>query len=303
MTIVMEPTVLDDLALRAGHRDLLDTLRELMSGIGRTSGRLDQESLRAAVAFLQQGLVPFARREELSLPPGDGVREAIAFEHAFLHAEIERLAREAAPILRRGPAESPECTDSVGRVWRTLCRIEAVLELHVFKEEDRVVPGATSAEPSSPDPTPDHASRPAPSGSPEAMDRDELDRYLRTHRWGVLGTVGDGDPYGVPVFYGYDGHSFFIATSPGRKSRNLDQGGVVCLTVPEIQDGERWRCAVVRGNVERLTTLAARAAATWALLGTRRPRTPPSSKELSRFAKARLFRIVPIEMTGRRRGI
>lgn len=129
---------LDALAIHCGHHDLLDTLHELLADVERPEG-LDEEGLRAALAFLRQGLVPFARREERALGATGEARESAAFEHAFLEAEIDRLDREAGPLLRSGPpVREEEREEATARVRRTLCRVAAVLELHVLKEDERV---------------------------------------------------------------------------------------------------------------------------------------------------------------------
>lgn len=109
---------LEAVAIRAGHRELLETLRELLA---------EPVDLRATLAFLRQSVVPFARREERLLRSELEAWEGAAFDHAFLEAEIDRLGREMG---EEGASL---------RVRRTLWRIEAALELHVLREDDRGV--------------------------------------------------------------------------------------------------------------------------------------------------------------------
>ena len=45
--------------IRAGHRGVLETFREFAREIGDDDGDLDPEVLRAVIAFLRQGLLPF----------------------------------------------------------------------------------------------------------------------------------------------------------------------------------------------------------------------------------------------------
>lgn len=130
---------LDAAAIRVRHRELLDTLRELLADAG---------DLRAILAFLRQSVVPAARREEALLLPEPDVREAAAFEHAFLEAEIDRLGREAADL---AAARDDAAREAAGRrVRRTLHRIEAVLELHVLREDDRGILASDTPYPAGP---------------------------------------------------------------------------------------------------------------------------------------------------------
>ena len=122
-------------SLREGHRGLLVTFREFARDLDRA---LDQPSdpahLRGMLAFLRQSLLPFARREEAVLDGCPELTEDTAFEHAFLHAEIDALAAataelEHSSIDRRSGLARP--------VVRHVHRFEALLELHVQKAEDR----------------------------------------------------------------------------------------------------------------------------------------------------------------------
>jgi nitroimidazol reductase NimA-like FMN-containing flavoprotein (pyridoxamine 5'-phosphate oxidase superfamily) len=287
---------------RDGHHDLLATLRELLDGLNRPECGLDEESLRAVLAFLRQGLVPFARQEERALAPDGDVWECTAFEHAFLEAEIDRLSREVTAFLRlKAPATGGEAP-SAALVQRTLCRIEAVLELHVLKEADREY-GARGgqADPGQPPASPGEYVPPG-SISPGTMEAGEIERFLRSHHWGVLCTVGGGQPYGVPVSYGFDGRSVFIATGPGRKTTNLAASRAVCLTIADVEDGDRWRCVVVSGEAEWLESVVDRMAAVWTLAGRMGRRIRLDRTEWNRLAAARLLRIDPVEITGRQRG-
>jgi nitroimidazol reductase NimA-like FMN-containing flavoprotein (pyridoxamine 5'-phosphate oxidase superfamily) len=287
---------------RDGHHGLLATLRELIEGLDRPDRGLDEESLRALLAFLREGLVPFARREEGALLPDGEAWECATFEHAFLEAEIDRLSREVTPFLPRKGAGTEGEARSAALVRRTLYRIEAALEVHVLREQDRRSgdpgEGLGRGDPT-PSPRGDDSLRAPPSGT---MDPAEAERFLRSHSWGVLCTVGGGQPYGVPVSYGFDGRSVFIATGPGRKTSNLLASRAVCLTVAEVEDGDRWRCVVVSGEAAWLESVADRMAALWTLAGRagRGPRVDRTAWK--RLAAARLLRIDPTEVTGRQRG-
>lgn len=136
---------------------------------------------------------------------------------------------------------------------------------------------------------------------PREMSAGEVDAFLARHRWGLLSTVdAEGRPYAVPVSYGWDGASLFVATGPGRKLRNLEAGGAACLTVAEVVDGSRWGCVVASGTAVRVTgmTSIARALTRIAM----QQGTMPSRADLARGAKSRVFRLHPDELTGRERG-
>ena len=87
------------------------------------------------VAFLRQGVIPFAREEERVLGARGAEAEALTFEHAFLAAETDALAAEAGELLVAcvGPARRRAAT----LVRRRADRIQAVLELHVLRGGDR----------------------------------------------------------------------------------------------------------------------------------------------------------------------
>jgi hypothetical protein len=119
--VLPERGVLRDAAVREGHRHLLSAFR----AFGDTcSGVADAECASAVLAFLRESVLPFARWEEAGLEPGSEEQGGVAFEHAFLAVESERLAA----ALERGNSEE---------VRRRLHRIEAVLELHVERTQDR----------------------------------------------------------------------------------------------------------------------------------------------------------------------
>lgn len=293
----LEP--LDAPAIRAGHRALLETLRELLDEIGRGGRDLDVEALRGAVAFLRQGVVPFARREERALSTGDEVWEGVAFEHAFIEAEIDRLAREAAEVIQgNGGSEM-----AGARVQRTLCRIEAVLELHALRADDRGGLGVAAAVAGAAEQATREAGTAKARGrSKEVMEAGEVDRFLRTHHWGMLCTVGDGRPYAVPVSYGHDDEGVVVATGPGRKAAYLEANPAVCLTIAEVEAGGRWESVVISGRARWLESPIERIPALWMLAGAARRLASLDGKKLQRLRAARVFRIDAVEVTGRRKG-
>jgi nitroimidazol reductase NimA-like FMN-containing flavoprotein (pyridoxamine 5'-phosphate oxidase superfamily) len=285
-------TDLDRSSIQRGHRELLATFREFVQPLACPAGTPEMEELRGVVAFLREGVMGFARREEASLAAGEEARESAAREHAFIAAEADLLAREVTSLMHAHREPEPECETRLARIQRLSHRIEAVLEVHLLRDEEYA-----------PEPPPPSESA-APAGPvahvANGMTPAEASDFLGSHRWGVLCTVGGGRPYAVPVSYAFDGRHLYLATGPGRKADNLDASPSVCLTVPDVVDGQNWRSVVVTGEAHRLTDLPSRLRAL-RLLARERARTP-TAKDLARAARARVLRVVPTEITGRREG-
>ncbi len=133
---------LTEIAIRRGHRELLDTLRELVAD-AVTAAEGPTAGARVVLAFLRQSVMTFAAWEERSRGGADPVAEDTAFEHAFLAVEIEALARaiHALDMLDATPASvaARERVAAEERIVRQMHRIEAVLEIHTEKVEDREV--------------------------------------------------------------------------------------------------------------------------------------------------------------------
>ncbi|HEX7117968.1 MAG TPA: pyridoxamine 5'-phosphate oxidase family protein [Longimicrobiales bacterium] len=290
---IVTPAVLD------GHRRILAVLREFRgTEPWRSGGGADGDAIRALIAFLRHEILPFASREEAGMPPGSEEREATAFEHAFLAAEIDALDR-AAEHVRRGAVHG---VDDPGQ-WseearRRIDRIEAVLELHTGRQQERwtdapAEPALPTAEPAG---LPDRRRR----RGTRSLGGAEAAEVLRRNSWGVLSTSCEGRPYAVPVAYDFDGERFFIASREGREVWNLEANPEVCFTVLEVEDdGACWRSVVVAGVVEWVSgpreSLAALSA-----LGRRRNRAAPTSfRAAARPEGARVVRIIPREITGR----
>ena len=268
-----------DAALLLEHRQLLEDFRAFLgfAALG-ADGTADLTGLRALVAFLRQGVQPFARWEERQLEAARGSAEEAAFEHAFLAAETEALARAVERLAEGG---------EWGEVNRQLHRIEALLELHVLRGEDE-------------NDLPPTAPPSAPRARPETLSPEETHDFLRRREWGVLCTVGDGAPYAVPVGYGFDGRCAYFASAPGRKLRNLLAAPRVCLTVLDVHDGDEWCSVVLSGIAEPVIDLPGQMRAVRAIQRQRGTRV--TAQDVARFARATVIRITPTEITGRRRG-
>jgi uncharacterized protein len=140
-----------------------------------------------------------------------------------------------------------------------------------------------------------HAARAA-----RSLDAAECAALIRDARWGVLATCADGKPYAVPVAYGYDGDSIFIAMTDGRKADNLQRSPALCLPIVDATDIARcWRSVVVTGTAEWLHELGDRLRGFAALRAQHGTTLDSSARNIARLARARLLRIRIREITGR----
>lgn len=139
----------------------------------------------------------------------------------------------------------------------------------------------------------------------------ECAEILSTQRLCVLSTSDDGQPYAVPMFYGWDGATMFIGISEGRKTVVLDANPRLCATVTEVGPGQSWRSVLVSGRAEWLSEAAERARAIEVLMahnrrsreaaGERPPEPEPGAAAPRRHGTGRMLRIAEAVITGRAR--
>lgn len=87
---------------------------------------------------------------------------------------------------------------------------------------------------------------------------EEAMEILRKGEFGILSTMGQDYPYGVPVNYVVSDHSIYIHGSreAGQKAENLDGNGNVCFTVvgkTEVLASKfacKYESAIVLGRAE-----------------------------------------------------
>jgi uncharacterized protein len=293
----VQAAILEEGAVREGHRVLLSTFRELAEAVESAHGELPEpEVLSATVSFLRESLLPFATLEERSLSDSLELREETGFEHAFLAVEIDALDAEVSAVLGSAPLPPFERERAFAAVRRRVHRIGAVLELHVLKAEDRPheTAGMEGAEP-------DRVPGEAETHTVREMTPARVHAFLGRRDWGVLATQGADFPYAVPVSYGFDGEAVYVATRAGQKARYLGENGAVCLTVLQVEDGARWSSVVVRGSATPVHDLRGKLHAVATLVRQRRGGTPLTAADLARLRGARIFRITPLEVSGRER--
>ncbi len=134
------------------------------------------------------------------------------------------------------------------------------------------------------------------------LEGDEIATIVARNYWGVLSTVDpDGQPYAVPIIYGYDG-AFYSVLRDGRKLQNIDTNPRVCLNVVEVEQmAKSWRSVLAFGTAEWIESDDGMSAAIEVIRaqypgeGTRAGR----SVEGLRAQGFRVLKVVVREMTGR----
>ena len=85
------------------------------------------------------------------------------------------------------------------------------------------------------------------------MSKDEQDEVLRGARLGHLGLAAGDFCYVLPIFYGYDGETFFFHSHPGMKDDFIGQTKEACLVVSSVIGPDDWNSVQVFGPVEKCT--------------------------------------------------
>jgi len=84
----------------------------------------------------------------------------------------------------------------------------------------------------------------------------EVDAFLTEQGYGTLSLASEGDSYGVPISFGYDGDSAYMHLiqfgEESRKLAYLAETETACLTVDEVEGRFRWRSVVARGPLEEV---------------------------------------------------
>ena len=130
----------------------------------------------------------------------------------------------------------------------------------------------------------------------------ECRAVLERQRLCVVSVVDDGEPYAVPVFYGFDGRTLYLGVAEGRKTRALDANSRVYIVVTEVGPGDAWRSVAIAGRARTLDDAAERQAAIDVLVAhNRRVRAsgPPRDGPPPRRTGGRVLRIEDAVVTGR----
>jgi nitroimidazol reductase NimA-like FMN-containing flavoprotein (pyridoxamine 5'-phosphate oxidase superfamily) len=282
---------------------LLQALRRLGAWAETAPYPLDAGALASSAAQLRGDLLALADAQTLPTAPGEGSPEAASLIRASLAAEIAAFDRAVDELLRTPVAGEAPSREATARIVRLAYRIEALLEVVALSGgDDLLAPAASNGQAPTAHEEPPRPAAPAGIGNVRPLRDDEIEEFVRRHRWGVLSTTVDGQPYAVPVAYGYRDGRFYLVTGPGRKTRNLEANPAVCFTIVEVEGrGTRWRSVVATGTVRWVEGLRERLVALDALTR-QHGRVPVRSwRDVSRLAGARVACITPSEITGRTR--
>lgn len=85
------------------------------------------------------------------------------------------------------------------------------------------------------------------------MSHREIDEALGDIGYGTLSLVSEGNPYGIPVSFGYDGDRifgyFFRFGDDGKKMDFGEQTPTACLTAFQANSSFDWRSVIVTGTL------------------------------------------------------
>jgi nitroimidazol reductase NimA-like FMN-containing flavoprotein (pyridoxamine 5'-phosphate oxidase superfamily) len=88
------------------------------------------------------------------------------------------------------------------------------------------------------------------------MAEDELDDALRELTHGTLSLARDGEAYGVPISFGYDGERIFLYLIKfGDRSKKIEfseQTETASLTAYEANSRFDWKSVIVTGSLHEL---------------------------------------------------
>lgn len=137
----------------------------------------------------------------------------------------------------------------------------------------------------------------------EPMTGPEIRAFVAQCRFAEIGLARDGRAYVLPVFYGFDGSSFYFHTHPGLKDAYADATREACLTVVRVESEDSWTSVMAFGRVERALGDASRLVAQDALLHVPLPPErglSPFEEPLRTSASVELWRLVVTRMSGRK---
>jgi len=88
------------------------------------------------------------------------------------------------------------------------------------------------------------------------MNSNDIDDLLTSQGYGILSLCREGNPYSIPISFGYDGEAIYfglLEDSPEpTKFEFIGEGATVRLLVTDIRGRFDWRSIAVTGSVEKL---------------------------------------------------
>lgn len=89
----------------------------------------------------------------------------------------------------------------------------------------------------------------------EPMADDDVENFLRSQRFGILGLPTDGAPYMVPISYGYDGDALYFTFIGGPESQKralMRESDAASFLVTDVSSMFNWESVVLTGRPERV---------------------------------------------------
>lgn len=89
------------------------------------------------------------------------------------------------------------------------------------------------------------------------MDEKEAEAFLREQGIGVLSLASDGEAYGLPVSFGYDGGDrlYFVFLRAGEESRKetfAEATERASVTVYDVESKHAWRSVIASGGIREV---------------------------------------------------
>ena len=89
------------------------------------------------------------------------------------------------------------------------------------------------------------------------MASDDIDDLLETQGYGILSMCGDGEPYSIPVSFGYDGECIYFGFlkqgDDSAKVAHISDGATVRPLITDSRAGSTHRASRSRGRAGGFT--------------------------------------------------
>lgn len=92
----------------------------------------------------------------------------------------------------------------------------------------------------------------------EPMTTDEISALARDTGVGHLCLAKDGAAYGVPLFYSFDGTTFYFQSHPGLKDEYARATSEACLVITRVDSPDSWQSVQAFGPIEPVVRGSAR---------------------------------------------
>ena len=134
------------------------------------------------------------------------------------------------------------------------------------------------------------------------MTGEEIDSFVSTQGFGVLGLANGNRAYGAPLFYGAREGAIYFQTRAGEKTRYLYATTEACLTISSTRGMGEWASVQLFGRLERVDALSSSSGAGSAIVGVPPPLPWADGDERvnePRPGGVTTFRLEPTKRVGR----